>query len=62
MEWGFLYSLLRNPNVAQLVDELYIELHFQFPTLQWDHYHSQWEALDCIRALRAQGMVIHSWP
>eukprot|EP01036_Dinobryon_divergens_P015505 gene15505-21004_t len=43
MEWGFLFSLMLDPLAASLVDELYIELHFQFPSLYWDHYHSNWE-------------------
>jgi hypothetical protein len=33
MEWGFLFSLMANENVANLVDELYIELHFKFEGL-----------------------------
>ncbi len=62
MEWGFLFDLARNPDVADLVDELYIELHFHFPALYWKHYHSNWEALDAIRFLREKGAVIHAWP
>jgi hypothetical protein len=62
MEWGFLFDLARNPAVAELVDELYIELHFHYPALYWKHYHSNWEALDAIRYLREQGAVIHAWP
>lgn len=62
MEWGFLFSIMGNPEIASLVDELYIELHFHFPSLFWKHYHSNWEALDAIRHLRAQGAIVHSWP
>jgi hypothetical protein len=62
MEWGFLFSLMKNPKVAGLIDELYIELHFHFPSLYWEHYHSNWEALDAFRFLRDQGMIVHSWP
>lgn len=62
MEWGFLFSLMKHPNVAGLIDELYIELHFHFPRLYWDHYHSNWEALDALRFLRNEGIVIHAWP
>ena len=62
MEWGFMFALLKSPAVAELVDELYIELHFHFPQLQWWHYHSNWEALDAIRGLREMGVVVHAWP
>ena len=62
MEWGFLFSLMKHPKVASLVDELYIELHFHYPALYWQHYHSNWEALDMFRYLRANGMIVHSWP
>ena len=62
MEWGFMFDLAMNPVVAELVDELYIELHFHYPALYWQHYHSNWEALDAIRYLRSKGAVVHSWP
>ena len=61
MEGGFLYSLMANPSIADLVDEIYIELHFHYPRLDWKHYHSNWEALDAIRFLREQGVIVHSW-
>ena len=61
MEWGFLFSIMGNPEIASLVDELYVELHFNFPSLFWKHYHSNWEALDAIRYLRDQGAIVHSW-
>jgi hypothetical protein len=62
MEWGFLFSIMQNAEIAELVDELYIELHFHFPSLYWKHYHSNWEALDAFRYLREKGAVVHSWP
>jgi hypothetical protein len=62
MEWGFLFSIMQNPAIAQLIDEVYIELHFNFPSLFWEHYHSNWEALDCMRYLRSQGAIVHAWP
>ena len=62
LRWGFLFGLLNTPSVAELVDELYIELHFHFPQLSWSHCHSNWEALDAIRSLRNMGVVVHAWP
>ena len=62
MEWGFLFSLMKTAAIAELIDELYIELHFHFPSLYWKHYHSNWEALDTFGYLRQKGVVVHSWP
>lgn len=62
MEWGFLFEIMQNPEVVQLVDEVYIELHYHFPLLYWQHYHSNWEALDTFRYLRNHGAIVHSWP
>ena len=62
MEWGFLFALVKNLEVLRLIDELYVELHFHFPMMQWRHYHSNWEALDLLRYLRSHGLVVHSWP
>lgn len=62
MEWGFLFALMQDPATARLVDETYIELHFNFPKLYWAHLHSNWEALDALRYLRKHGAVIHAWP
>eukprot|EP01035_Chromulina_nebulosa_P018617 gene18617-24348_t len=62
MEWGFLFSLMGTREIAELIDELYIELHFYMPMLFWDHYHSNWEALDAIRYLRKHGIYVHAWP
>lgn len=64
MEWGFLFDLMKegHEHIASLVDELYVELHFHYPKLFWEHYHSNWEALDMFRHLRRQGLAVHAWP
>lgn len=62
MEWGFLFSLMKTKEIAELIDELYIELHFHYPAINWFHLHSNWEALDTLRYLRNQGVVVHAWP
>jgi hypothetical protein len=63
LEWGFLYNLLAS-DVLQLVDELFIELHFWHPEVRWQwryHGHSMWEAFDAMRQLRARGHAVHAW-
>lgn len=62
MEWGFLFEIMQNSTIAKLIDEVYIELHYDFPYIEWNHYHSNWEALDTFRYLRNAGVIVHSWP
>ena len=63
MEWGFLADLLRRPEALALVDELFIELHFYAPSLNWVHLtHSMKQAFDVLRELRACGLPVHAWP
>ena len=63
MEWGFLADLLRRPEALALVDELFIELHFFAPSLNWVHLtHSMKQAFDVLRQLRACGLPVHAWP
>ena len=63
MEWGFLADLLRRPEALALVDELFIELHFYSPSLNWVHLtHSMKQAFDVLRQLRACGLPVHAWP
>ena len=46
-----------------LVDELFIELHFFAPSLNWVHLtHSMKQAFDVLRQLRACGLPVHAWP
>ena len=45
------------------VDELFIELHFFAPSLNWVHLtHSMKQAFDVLRELRACGLPVHAWP
>lgn len=62
MEWGFLFALMGAKDVVELIDEIYIELHFHYPDLDWHHYHSNWEGLDVFRYLRDNGVIVHCWP
>ena len=41
LEWGFLADLLYTPEALRLVDELYIEMHFFYPSLWHDHFNLQ---------------------
>ena len=50
-------------NALNLVDELFVELHFYAPWLRWVHLtHSMKQAFDVLRQLRACGLPVHAWP
>ena len=51
------------PRRDSYVDELFIELHFFAPSLNWVHLtHSMKQAFDVLRELRACGLPVHAWP
>jgi len=65
IEWGFLADLVYHPEFLKLVDEIFVEMHFFYPS-HWGgaHYstHSMWQHFDVLRQLRTQGIPIHVWP
>ena len=62
MEWVFLADLMQSEELA-LVDELFIELHFKYDSIDWDFgRHSMQQAFDIQRQLRQCGLAIHAWP
>lgn len=75
IEWGFLADLY-NSSALALVDELFIELHFNsygpnIPRFRqrigyppdWQYMpHTMWQAFDVLRELRACGVAVHAWP
>ena len=66
LEWGFFFDLAQS-GALDLVDELFIELHFwsvkPFGSFDWlYHGHSMHEAYDLMRSLRSFGHAVHAWP
>ena len=64
LEWGFLADLVYTPEALRLVDEIFIEMHFFYPSLWQDkfHSHTMWQHFDVLRQLRTQGIAVHAWP
>lgn len=62
MEWGFLADLAAQK--WQLVDELYIEMHYLSKKLEWGHdRHAGREATELLLQLRETcGFAVHAWP
>ena len=62
LEWAFLKCLIES-GVIQYVDELFIELHFFYPKLGWQHqFHTMNQAFDLLRRLRELHVPVHAWP
>jgi hypothetical protein len=62
IEWAFVHCLI-NTGTIRLVDELYLELHFWFPEIGWQHqFHTMQQAFDLIRKLRELNVPVHAWP
>jgi len=62
LEWAFLKCLI-DSGAIQYVDELFIELHFWYPRLGWQHqFHSMYQAFDLLRRLRELHVPVHAWP
>jgi hypothetical protein len=62
LEWAFLKCLIES-GAIQYVDELFIELHFWYPRLDWEHqFHTMYQAFDLLRRLRELHVPVHAWP
>jgi hypothetical protein len=65
-EWPILQRWLLDPEMAEIIDELFVEIHYRHNTMldfHWGHFsHSREEATRLIASLRAKGYFIHAWP
>lgn len=65
-EWPILQRWLLDPEMAEIIDELFVEIHYRHSSMldyHWGHFiHSREEATRLIASLRAKGYFIHAWP
>ena len=65
-EWPILQRWLLHPDMANIIDELFVEIHFKHSSMldfHWGKFsHSREEATGLIASLRAKGYFIHAWP
>ncbi|KAG0559066.1 hypothetical protein KC19_10G076400 [Ceratodon purpureus] len=65
-EWPILQRWLLDPEMAEIIDELFVEIHYRHNTMldfHWGQFsHSREEATRLIASLRAKGYFIHAWP
>ncbi|XP_024367822.1 uncharacterized protein [Physcomitrium patens] len=65
-EWPILKRWLLDLEMANIIDELFVEIHYRHNTMldyHWGQFsHSREEATRLIASLRAKGYFIHAWP
>jgi hypothetical protein len=66
-EWPILQRWLEDPQMADIVDELFVEIHFQHPSMSafgWDGFapSTRDQASYLLASLRSKGFVVHPWP
>jgi len=65
-EWPILQRWLNDPEMAQIVDELFVEVHYHHRSMLdygWGHFsRTREEATQLMASLRAKGFFVHPWP
>ncbi len=66
-EWPILQRWLEDLQMADIVDELFVEIHFQHPSMSafgWDDFapSTRDQASYLLACLRSKGFVVHPWP
>ena len=65
-EWPILKRWLEDPEMADIVDELFVEIHYRHPSMlayHWNKFkHTRDEATNLMAGLRSKGYFIHAWP
>ena len=65
-EWPILKRWLEEPGMADIIDELFVEIHYHHPSMLAYHWgkfeHTRDEATKLIAGLRSRGYFIHAWP
>jgi hypothetical protein len=66
-EWPILERWLEDPQMADIVDELFVEIHYQHPSMSafgWDHFapSTRDQASYLLASSRSKGFGVHPWP
>jgi FkbM family methyltransferase len=65
-EWPILKRWMDDPEMAEIIDELFVEIHYKHPSMLQYHWgkfdHTREQATQLIAGLRSKGFFIHAWP
>eukprot|EP00271_Cylindrocystis_brebissonii_P016621 TRINITY_DN405_c0_g1_i1.p1 TRINITY_DN405_c0_g1~~TRINITY_DN405_c0_g1_i1.p1 ORF type:complete len:410 (+),score=40.08 TRINITY_DN405_c0_g1_i1:142-1371(+) len=65
-EWDILPEWATDPEMLGIVDEVFVEVHYQHPTMtnfNWMKFkHDRNEAAQLLNHLRSRGLFVHFWP
>lgn len=65
-EWPILQRWINDPEMASIIDELFVEVHYTHPSMfdfGWNLFtHPREEAHKLLANLRARGYFAHAWP
>ncbi len=62
-EWSILEKWLEDSDMVDIIDELFVEVHYYHPSVRWDNKeHTRDQASHLFASLRAKGFYVHPWP
>ncbi len=62
-EWSILEKWLKDSDMIDIIDELFVEVHYYHPSVRWDNQdHTRDQASHLFASLRAKGFYVHPWP
>lgn len=65
-EWKILPVWMQVPHMSSIIDEIFVEIHYQDPSMRrfgWGNFpKSRDDAVNLLEGLRRKGFFIHPWP
>ncbi|CAI5469209.1 unnamed protein product, partial [Closterium sp. Yama58-4] len=67
-EWPIFQAWLESPYMAQVIDEIFVEVHYNHPSMHFFTWtprnfpHSRQQAGQLLNAMRSAGYYVHAWP
>jgi len=66
-EWPILTRWMADPEMAEIIDELFVEIHYSDPSMNnfgWYNFgeHTREDATHLLAGLRSKGYFVHPWP
>jgi hypothetical protein len=62
-EWSILEKWLEDSDMVDIIDDLFVEVHYYHPSVRWDNKdYTRDQASHLFASLRAKGLYVHPWP